>query len=319
MHSAPATASGLFVRFLGFILIGYNSEALIFTGVFLIGIGGSQYESGTYGYLAKVNKVRSDAFYLNNQALNLGVIIGPLIAFFIPHQGYGSFFLSSALAFLTLAIINSFAFPADDKHSHIQTKLSLGSLLTDFYTDKKFLIFNIACIPWWFLFSQLYVLLPLAFSKKTSSEGDELIIYLVNGLVRISLTLLLLRRIKGFSPLALIIVGHCVLTASYLIPLTNSSTAFFLIMVAVFSIAETLIMPAIDTYISKIAPPGREANYFGIANIPWIIGATIGNMVGAHLLESSNPTTPWILMSVLAISGALALSLFSRLNNNLKT
>ena len=90
-------------------------------------------------------------------------------------------------------------------------------------------------------------------------------------------------------------------------------------MVAVFSIAETLIMPAIDTYISKIAPPGREANYFGIANIPWIIGATIGNMVGAHLLESSNPTTPWILMSVLAISGALALSLFSRLNNNLKT
>lgn len=301
---------GLFIRFVGFVFLHYSSPSFIFSGVALIGLGGSLYESGTYGYLAQVNKIRSDAFYLNNQALNLGVIVGPLLAFFIPHEGYGTFFWASSIVFLLLMLVNILAFPEDHQIGGGRTRLSFAQLLADFYTDKRFLLFNVICVPWWFLFSQLYVLLPLAFSKKINGEGNELSIYLINGVVGILLTLLLLRKINSHSPIKIMVVGHLVLAFSYIIPIVSSSMLSFLIMVVVFSIAETLIMPSIDTFVAQIAPSGREANYFGIANIPWIIGATAGNISGAALLESSNPSTPWIVLSTLAIIGAGFLLIF---------
>ena len=302
--------AGLLVRFFGFSLISVNSEAFIFIGVALIGLGGSFYESGTYGYLARVNKFRHDAFYLNNQALNLGVIAGPLLAFFISNDGYGAFFVTSAIVFLALTLACAFVFPSDDHLNNLAIRPSLKDLLTDCYKDKIFMIFNIISIPWWFLFSQLYVLLPLAFSKKTDSNGNELLIYVINGAVGISLTLILLRRLKLASPLKLIIAGHSILALSYLIPLTDDSVNVFLLMILVFSFGETLIMPAIDNFVAKIAPAGREANYFGIANIPWIIGASAGNMVGGKMFEAANETTPWIFMSGLAIGSALLLLFF---------
>ncbi len=301
--------AGLFVRCIGFALVSVYSETMIFVGVALIGLGGSLYESGTYGYLAYVNKVRCDVFYLNNQALNLGVIAGPILAFFVPRDGYGMFFIASAFAFLGLAIVSIFVFPGDDQVGRSSLRPSFKDLAADFYKDKTFLVFNIISIPWWFLFSQLYVLLPLAFSKKIASGGNELIIYVINGIVGISLTLLLLRRMSFASPLKLMIVGHSILACAYLIPLINNSASIFLLMVVVFSIGETLIMPAMDSFVAKIAPVGREANYFGIANIPWIVGASAGNMVGGKLFEAVDGMTPWIFMSALAVSGTL-MSLF---------
>ena len=307
--------TGLLIRSLGLLLIGYKSETLSFRAASLIGLGGSFYESGTYGYLARTSTTRKDTFYLNNQALNLGVIIGPSAAFFIPLQGYGAFFLSSAVIFLLLAAVNIFVFPSDETRAHIKPYLSLRSLLTDCYTDKRLLFFNLICIPWWFLFSQLYVLLPLTFSQKITREGDELVLYLINGIVGISLTLLFLRNIKNASPLRLMLAGHALLSAAYLIPLTNNSAELFLLMVFIFSIAETFIMPAIDTYIAKIAPPGREANYFGTSNIPWIIGACAGNLAGAQLFILADAATPWIIMSILATTGLVAVHLFSIASN----
>ena len=302
--------SGLFIRFIGFACLHCNFQLLIFCGSALIGLGASLYESGAYGYLAQVNKSRSDAFYLNNQALNLGVIIGPLIAFFIPHNGYGTFFWISAFAFLVLMLVNIITFPADKEIRSAEARLTFVQLLSNFYKDKNFLLFNVVCIPWWFLFSQLYVLLPLAFSKKISGEGNELIIYLINGIVGISVTLLLLKKINNHSPIKIMIIGHLVLALSYIIPIVNGSMLFFLIMIVIFSIAETLILPSVDTFISQIAPSGREANYFGIANISWIVGATAGNLSGASLLESSNPITPWVILSAMAAAGAIFLVFF---------
>ena len=266
--------------------------------------------SGTYGYLAHVNKSRSDVFYLNNQALNLGVVVGPLLAFFVPHDGYRVFFIISAGVFLGLSVISILKFPGDDLVGKPTVRPPFKELASDMCKDKIFLMFGLVSIPWWFLFSQLYVLLPLAFSKRVSSEGGELVIYLVNGVVGVFLTLLLLKKLSSASPLKLMVFGHLILACAYLIPIINNSVSVFLLMVLVFSVGETLVMPAIDNFIAKIAPAGREANYFGIANLPWIIGGAAGNMVGGTLYEFADGLTPWIFMSVIAVSGALMSLLF---------
>ncbi|KJV25342.1 hypothetical protein VI06_19245 [Aquitalea magnusonii] len=221
----------------------------------------------------------------------------------------------SAFIFLILMLINIIIFPKDHVTREDEARHSLVQLLTSAYTDKNFLLFNIVCIPWWFLFSQLYVLLPLAFSKKISGEGNELIIYLINGIVGISVTILLLKKINRQSPIKVMIIGHLALACSYMIPIINSSMLSFLMMVVIFSVAETLIFPSIDTFISQIAPSGKEANYFGIANIPWIAGAAAGNLSGALLLESSNPITPWVTLSALAATGAGLLVVFASKNH----
>lgn len=294
---------GLFSRVVGFASISTEYEVMIFLGVALIGLGGSLYESGTYGYLARINKIRADAFYLNNQALNLGVIAGPLLAFFVPHNGYGEFFIFSAVVFFLLAFLFLLLTPDDLRSDTLVQPPCFFDLVADVYKDKIFLLFNLISVPWWFLFSQLYVFLPLSFSDRKGTIQSELLIYVVNGIVGIALTIIFLRRISTASPLALMVLGHSVLAVAYLLPMINSSADTFLMMIVVFSIGETLIMPAMDNFIARIAPAGHEANYFGIANIPWIIGASVGNMLGGKLYSSLEATTAWVTLSVVAAVG----------------
>ncbi|MFN3688699.1 MFS transporter [Salinarimonas sp.] len=91
-------SGGLFLRAAGFLALAFaqDSTALVLAAA-MIGTGSAAYETAAYGELARrPTRHRKFLFLVNNQALNLGVILGPALGALILVFDIRTTFIASA-------------------------------------------------------------------------------------------------------------------------------------------------------------------------------------------------------------------------------
>jgi len=303
--------AGLFLRGAGLIGFAFFTDwPSLAAMAFLIGLGAALYESAINGVFGRQpSALAARVFLVNNQILNLGAVVGPLIGSLAIAADMTTLFIGGGIFFMLLALWTTTLREVDQVHGE---PTAIGTSLLRVLRNRLFLIFFLVSLPWWFLYTQLFVVFPIHLSR-LAGEGAVASIYLVNGtagFIAMIPVMLLFERIGARRLIGMAYFAAVLLFAA--MPLTTTFW-WFLVFVALYTLIESILIPAIETVIATLADSGSQATFFGIAGLAWAIGGTAGNYVGSWLVLESTPTVIWLTFSGVALLGFLLASVFARL------
>lgn len=297
---------GIFVRGIGFLLMGtlHTFPMLIISGVF-IGLGGALYDPSVSALLSQ-SGTRNRAFVWLNIAQNAGTVIGPLLGIWISSIVARGPFLEAGILLIGFGLLAGTTLLRNRGFSAnlVKRRRSAKNVL-QVVSSRKFLIFNGLMVLFWIDFSQLTVSIPLRAFHVTDSQSLVGTINITNGIVGM-VTAFLVKNLFDRVALKLwLALGFLVQAiAFFLIPLSRS-VVWMLFCVLVYTIGETVILPASDLAITEFAKSGETGLYFGVSQLSWAIGGSIGNFLGVTVAQKSS-YLPWTIYSCLALLGFMA-------------
>lgn len=303
--------AGLFLRGAGLFGFAFWTDWLPLSGMaFLIGLGTALYESAINGVFGRQpTALAARVFIVNNQFLNIGVMVGPLIGSLALALDIRSLFIGGGIVFMLLAAWTATLREIDAVHGE---PTAIATSLSRVLRNRAFLIFFLASMPWWFLYTQLFVAFPLYLSR-IAGESAVAKIFLVNGAVGFVAmigAMLLFERVNARS---LIRSGYLAAAAIFVLVPLSDKLWWFLLFVAFYTIIESIFIPALETLIAGLADQGSQATFFGVASLAWAISGTAGNYIGSWLILESTPTITWLCFGGVALLGFLLAAAFARL------
>ncbi|RFU62236.1 MFS transporter [Bacillus sp. V59.32b] len=304
--------AGMTLRALGFICFSFSDSFIGSTlAAALTGLGTALYEPAVGALFSKQDeKIRKTGFTYYNQALNAGAIIGPLIGGLLIQVEPALPFLFGSLLYFIISVFifiyrNQFEMPTDTK--------SIQTNFTEVLKDKNFIYFNSIMVFFWFMYSQLTVMFPLAMFKITDSQADVSYVVTSNALCGLLVMFLLRRLFDAYEPLLLISRGMVVMATGLFFCWFFPDKWWVIFCVLIFTIGETLVLPSSDIKVAQYSNGSSAGTYFGLSKISFGIGASIGSFVGPLLLDINGWIgLPWMLVAVIGMSGALMMILLSK-------
>jgi MFS family permease len=303
---------GLIGRAAGFLLFSTAAGASgAISATLLIGLGTAAYESSLYGVFGRQpDETVTRVFVLNNFALNLGVVVGPALGIlFILHDTLLPF-RAAALFFFALGIWSARFGYLDEKYT---SRSPIVGSWSSVITDRRFLWFLATTLPWWFLFAQLFVAFPLFATQITGNENSANAVFLTNGVSGLIFVVVSLFAFNWIKSREMVILCHALLFTVYCLAPASETLYWLLAVVFVYTIAESLILPAVETITAELAPDGQQATYFGALGLAWGLGSAIGSYTGSWMvLEVREPLLIWGLNASVAALGLVLGIAFKR-------
>lgn len=187
------------------------------------------------------------------------------------------------------------------------------------FRDARFMFFIFMLLPVRTLFAHQWLTMPeyvLRAYPKEVGDRMEWLVDSVNPIIIFFGVPLLTALTKRVHVLTMMIVGSAVsATATFLLcggPNTGMLIGYFF----VFSVGEALWSSRFLEYASELAPPGRTAQYMGIANLPWFVAKTTTGFYSGWILERfcpkdgpQNTGTMWMIYGLIALASPLGLML----------
>ena len=332
--------------------LDYTAPAII--GIILIGVGGSVVKPCIAGTVQKTSGLRATlGFGIFYMVINIGSMIGRGVSYFIrTNLGIPAIFTYGATVFsliglaVVLFLYKEPEYVSDGKKDDQKVqKKTLGQAVLGIFivlSNLKFIFFLIVIGLFWFLYVQLYNLMPL-FLRYIDPNAPVEIYTLANPVMIVCFQLLITRMVKRWAPVKSILLGVGVTTAGMLL---NVLPALFLpdlakrtsvlgsalpvagmvliVSIASMAVGEMMASPRVYEYIGAIAPKGQEGLYLGYANLPIAIGSLFGGPVGGRLFErfisdpakageATNPVAMWLIITGIGVASMLGLAVYDRL------
>jgi dipeptide/tripeptide permease len=285
--------------------------------------------------------------------INIGSITGRGVSYFVRTRfGIPSIFTYAATIFaLTGLLIVLFLFREPEyvsdgkKDDQKLQKRTLAQALLGIFivlANLRFVLFLIVIGLFWFLYVQLYNLMPL-FLRYIDPNAPVELYTLANPVMIVSLQLLITRMVKKWTPLKSILLGVAVTTAGMLINVLPAAllpdlahklnlaglavpAAGLVLVVSIASMAvgEMMASPRIYEYLGAIAPKGQEGLYLGYAQLPVALGSILGGLLGGNLFEKfisdpvkaglgPRPVPMWLFVAGMGVLSMLGLAVYDRL------
>ena len=331
--------------------LDYTIPAVI--GICLIGIGGSVVKPCIAGTVQKTAGTRATlAFGIFYMVINIGSMLGRSISYFIRiNLGIPAIFKYPSTIFalvgliVVLVVYREPQFVSDGiKDGQTVRKRTLGEALLGIFIvlrNLKFVFFILVIGMFWFLYIQLYNLMPLYLRYIDPNAPVELYT-LANPVMIVCFQLLITRLVKKWTPLQSIILGAAIVTLGMLtnalpgllsadpktkINLLGSSLPiagiFMLISIVSMAIGEMTASPRIFEYIGAIAPKGQEGLYLGYQSLPLALASMIGAPIGGRMfvryitkpLEAGRAPdilTMWLIIVGIGVGSIIGLIIFDR-------
>lgn len=200
-----------------------------------------------------------------------------------------------------------------------QAKVEKARAPSSPYKDMRFMFFIFMLLPVRTLFAHQWLTMPeyvLRAYPQEIADKMEWLVDSVNPIIIFFGVPLITALTKRFHVLSMMIVGSAVsATATFLLvggPVTSMLIAYFF----VFSIGEALWSSRFMEYTAELAPPGRTAQYMGIANLPWFVAKMTTGFYSGWMLERFCPKdgpksteTMWLIYGVVAMASPIGLVL----------
>jgi dipeptide/tripeptide permease len=340
-------------------LIGKGAaEAVDFTvpvvlGAVLIAIGGSIVKPCIAGTIQKTAGTRATlAFGVFYMVINIGSITGRSVSYFIRTSlGIPAIFTYAATSFaligllVTLFIYREPEYVSDGiKDGQTVQKRTLGQALAGIFVvlgNVKFLFLIVALGMFWFLYIQVYNLMPL-FIRYIDPKAPMELYTLANPIMIVCFQLLITRFVKRWLPIKTIMIGAIVMTLGMLVMALPSlffsdpsqKTAvlglslpiagiFMIVSIAAMAVGEMMASPRVFEYIGAIAPKGQEGLYLGYQSLPIALASMIGGPVGGRLFERYINTplkegrpvdtvTMWLIIVGIGVLSVIGLAIYDR-------
>jgi MFS family permease len=180
-------------------------------------------------------------------------------------------------------------------------KQELPQRIKSYFTDgpfsnARFVFFIFMMLPVRTLFAHQWLTMPEYILRSYSTEVGDKMEWLVNwinpGIIFVGVPLLtaFTRRTNVYT---MMIVGSLVSAAPTFLLCFGPNLHMLILYFVVFSIGEALWSARFLEYSSELAPPGRVAQYMGLANIPWLLAkGTTGFYSGILMSRLCPPNTP---------------------------
>jgi dipeptide/tripeptide permease len=210
----------------------------------------------------------------------------------------------------------------------------------------RFSIYLIVMSGFYFIYNQVYNVLPL-YVKKVVETSPAMDLYTAaNPFVIVCFQLILTSAFGKMKPIRSMVVGTVVIAIAMLInvvPIYAAGGAqavfanwlplgsvFIILTVGLIALGELFASPRMYEYIGALAPKGQEGLFLGYANLPLAIGAWFGGPVGAAIfneimakgatkrpdglleLVPSQNMLGWVILMGIGLASAASLWLFNR-------
>lgn len=340
-------------------LIGKGAAATVdFTvpvvlGAVLIGIGGSIVKPCIAGTVQKTAGTRATlAFGVFYMVINIGSITGRSISYVIRTSlGIPAIFTYAATTFALIGlVVTLFVYREPEyvrdglKDGQEVRKRTLGQALGGIFVvlgNLKFVFLILVLGMFWFLYIQLYNLMPL-FMRYVDPDAPMELYTLANPIMIVAFQLLITRLVKRWLPVKTIMLGAIVVTLGMLVnvlpPLLFGDPnrmvglaglslpiagIFMIASIASMAVGEMMASPRVYEYIGAIAPKGQEGLYLGYQSLPIALASIIGGPIGGRLFERYINTplkegrpvdtvTMWLIIVAIGAGSIIGLWIYDR-------
>jgi POT family proton-dependent oligopeptide transporter len=329
----------------------------VLLAIVLIGMGGSVIKpciSGTVQKTAGAIGRATVGFSIFYMVINIGSVFGRLVSFFVRKQIGLSFIFAvavgcSILAFFAVLILyrdpeKEVGYVPDDK-----PQKSVGRKLADMVLvlgNLRFVLFLVVSSGFFFIYSQVYNVLPLYLKKVVETDPAVDLITMANPITIVCFQLLITHVFGRLPPIKSIIVGIIIIglaMAINLVPIFLSGgvrdmtfgdwwpigSVFVMLTVSLIAFGELFTSARTYEYIGALAPRGQEGLFLGYANLPMAIGSLIGGPAGAAIfneimchgatkrpdglldLDPTWNTAGWLVLMGIGFASALSMWLYN--------
>lgn len=331
-----------------------NYTVPVVLAIVLIGLGGSVVKPCIAGTIQKTSGIYATlGFGIFYMVINIGSITGRGLSYFIrTNLGIPAIFTYASTVFIFIGLLVVLFIYREPEYvsdglkdgQQVKKKTLKEAILGIFIVlgNLKFVFFLVVIALFWFLYVQLYNLIPL-FLRHIDPNAPVELYTLANPLMIVCFQLLITRLVRRWTPVKSILLGVGVTTAgmlinilpvllyqdiSYRILLAGRAIPiagiFLLISIASMAVGEMMASPRIQEYIGRIAPKGEEGLYLGYANLPVAIGSILGGPMGGALYQKfiSNPLQAgqspnyliiWVIIAFLGVCSMAGLAIYNRL------
>ena len=331
--------------------IDYTIPAIV--GIVLIGVGGSVVKPCIAGTVQKTSGLRATlGFGIFYMVINIGSMTGRGVSYFIrTNLGIPAIFTYAATIFaliglaVVLFLYKEPEYVSDGKKDGQEVrKRTVGQAVLGIFivlSNLRFVFFLVVIGLFWFLYVQLYNLMPL-FLRYIDPNAPVEIYTLANPVMIVCFQLLITRLVKKWTPVKSILLGVGVTTAGMLInvlpalllpQLTQKVSLLglalpaagmvLIVSIASMAVGEMMASPRIYEYVGAIAPKGQEGLYLGYANLPIAIGSFFGGPLGGRLFErfilepaksgrAINPAAMWLIIAGIGAVSMIGVAVYDK-------
>lgn len=313
------------VQTLGFFLVGIlyilleflSSTITIMFSMFFVGFFMAAIHPATGATIAKccAPDIRTRAYSLNYQALNLGTAIGPAIGGLLAGINYMWLFRLDGLAniFAAIAVWIFFRNNANNKITHEEADHP-STRATPPWKDKSFLIFLLLVFLIGMCFFQLLNIYPYYLSNDYHLTKIQIgMIMALNGILITIFQMTIASRLRNHNTLRIIGVGGALICLGYCILPWYTGFHYALFSMSIITVGEMLTMPFAFEIITKIAPAQFRGKYLGLlscalTSVPLWITPTLM----PYIYTSFGPATLWTSMGILGVIIFIGIELLNK-------
>lgn len=296
VHPRPIMISGLLLAGISFMLIGFvNSYWMLLCCLCLIGLGQSANGLAGKSYISAMGAKDGNSLqYFSglNVFVNIAAVFGPLFGTYMLTSGYqtyvfqiiGSFYLFTAL--VVLLLLRKFKMTESTPSS---SGFSFFKRYKSVLSNRKYVRFLFFNIVGWFCYAQLFMALPYYISMRYGTSDKMGLLYSLNAILVITLQMFVSSLIKKYLPAgrenSLLLFSYLLFALSFVSVTVHSSFYILFGTVFLFTLAEMIFTPSVDTIVSNLANPEQRITYFSFLGLSTAVGEGLGSFVGIRLLH----------------------------------
>jgi dipeptide/tripeptide permease len=326
----------------------------VLAAIVLIGIGGSIIKPCISGTVQKTHAGRATlAFAIFYMVINIGSVVGRVVAYYVRHFYDNLSFIfavatgASVVAFFVVLLLyrdHGAEMRAADKPKKTPGQVLLNMVLV--LRNGRFALFLLVSSGFWFLYNQVYNVLPLYEKRVVETEPAMDLYTAANPITIVCFQLLITKLFGKMKPIRSIVVGTVIIGLSMVINLVPIWMAggvralamnwlpigslFIVLTVSLIAFGELFTSPRTYEWIGALAPKGQEGLFLGYANLPMAIGSLVGGPVGAAIfneimaagaverpdglleLQPGAATAGWLVLMAIGFASAFSMWLYNR-------
>lgn len=272
-------------------------------------------------------KNRLVIFNLRYTAINIGVIFGPILGYYLGSSKTTFPFVIAAIVYAIYGLslvwtFRRYSSQSQETEQRVE-RITLKAAVKVARKDGVLMLSLIGLILATSGYSQFSSTLPQYLSNTTSIENGAKLFSLLlalNAAIVIIVQYPLLKLSKRYSPILSILLGNIVCSLSLAGFGFTDSIPSWMIMVVLFTLGEVFMFSMTDMFMDSIAKPNMRGTYFGAMGFTQI-GSVIGPSLGGGFLDYFGYNRPEMvfgmmcLLSILGVPVLLAVKLKLKKNN----
>ncbi len=301
------------INFFGYLTFAFASGFwMALAASCLVGLGTAIFKPPVQGTIAKASTEENSSiawgfFYW---MVNVGGFAAPFLAAILRGETNWQLVFYCAAGVTAFNFIPTIFFYKEPEKSPDAQPKTIGQTFVETITtlkDLNFLIFLAIFSGFWFMFMQLWDLLPnfideWVFSRDIAPAFTKIFgwlgsVVLENGNVKpemminidafaIILLMLPIAWLTGkFHPMVALIGGMIISVVAFVAAGSTNVGLYVALFIFLFAIGEMWCSPKFSEYIGLTAPPDKKALYMGYSNIPFAVGWGVGNAISGVLYD----------------------------------